>query len=88
MQNFDRIEFDLESNRLVACGANEHGWLHRTPIFRLSKIVTDNNKIIIYDNDVQMFVLETTGKEEVLKKFEEFKVFIQEHKHCASNYMS
>lgn len=87
MKNFDHIEFNHKSNRLLACGFDEYGQYHKTPIFRLSSICTEEDRVIVFDNHKSMFVLKTTGREETLEKLEELKAVIEKHKKCASNYM-
>lgn len=76
MKNFDHIELDPEINRLLACGIDECGQPHKTPIFRLSSIATDENRVIVFDNDKPMFVLETSGKDAALQKLEELNAFV------------
>jgi len=77
MKNFDRFELEPESNRLLACGIDEHGRPHKTPIFMLTSIRTEWDRVIACDNNEQEFVLKTTGKDDAKKKLEELQAFIQ-----------
>lgn len=72
MQKFDHFELDPSNNRILACGIESNN----TPIFRLSSIATDENRVIVFDNDKPMFVLEASGKDEALQKLEELNAFV------------
>lgn len=75
MQKIDHFELDPNNNRILACGIESY----KTPIFWLSSIATDENRVIVYDNDKPMFVLEASGKEEALQKVEELNAFVTRH---------
>lgn len=79
MKNFDSFELEPESNRLLACGIDEHGRPHKTPIFRLTSIGTAGDRVIACDINEQKFVLKTTGMDGAKKKLEELEAFIQKH---------
>lgn len=79
MKKFDYFELDPNSKRILACGIDEHGQTHKTPIFRLTSIATDEQRVIVYDNDKPKFVLETSGKDEALQKCEELTSFCNRH---------
>jgi len=79
MNIFVHFELDPNNKRILACGIDEHGQAHKTPIFRLSYIATDEHRVIVYDDGIPMFVLETSGKVEALQKLEELTSFCNRH---------
>jgi hypothetical protein len=79
MKKFDHFELDPNNHRILACGTDEHEQSHKTPIFRLSSIATDEHRVIVYDNEKPMYVLETVEKDEALKKLEELTAFVNRH---------
>lgn len=74
MQEFEHFELDPNNNCILACGE-----AHKTPILWLSSISVCENCVIVYDNNKPTFFLETSGKDEALKKIEELKAFLNEH---------
>lgn len=75
MKEFDRFELDPNNNRILACCIDGY----KIPIFRLSSIATDQHRVIVYDNDQQMYVLETGGKDLALQKLQELTAFVKKH---------
>ena len=77
MENrFDHFELDPNNNRILACD----GVSFKTPILFLSRIRTDGNRVIVYDNENPMFVFEATTRDEALKKAEELENFVNTYR--------
>lgn len=87
MKHFDHFELDPNNGRILACGIDECGQAHKTPIFWLSRIDVDGNRVVVFDNNKPMFVLETKSNDEALQKKRDLCAFLNEHLQSLSFFM-
>lgn len=75
MKTFDKFEIDPNNNRILVCCIDGC----KIPIFRLSSITADEHQVIVYDNDLPMYVLEARGRDLALQKLEELTAFVNKY---------
>lgn len=79
MKIFDHFELDSNNNRILACGIDERGEAHKTPILFLSEIHTKGNHVIVFDDGKPMFLFEASNEHEVIQKKQELTAFIKKN---------